>query len=75
MEQEKQLAIGVEMQLGVLSPGSASYGRRSTRGTEAVRAYVDRYVYGTRDHKEYLALFGEDALRRQAQQARPFTGG
>ena len=45
-----------------------------SRGTRAIREYLDRYVYGTRDHKEYLDLFGEDALRRQARQARQFTG-
>ncbi len=45
-----------------------------TRGTGAIREYLDRYVYGTKTHQEYLALFGEDVLTRQSEKARALTG-
>jgi len=45
------------------------------RGSEAVREYLARYVFGTRTYQEYLALFGEDALARQARSARELVGG
>ncbi|MBI4456652.1 MAG: CoA transferase subunit A [Acidobacteria bacterium] len=44
------------------------------KGTEAVQEYLDRYVHGTRRHEEYLALFGEEALRRQSRYARELAG-
>ncbi len=40
------------------------------RGTQAIREYLGRYVYRPRSHREYLALFGEEALARQARYAR-----
>jgi glutaconate CoA-transferase subunit A len=40
------------------------------RGVEGVRDYLDRFVYRPRSHPEYLALFGEGALERQARLAR-----
>ncbi len=42
----------------------------STTGTGAVREYLDRYVYGPPTFRDYLALFGEEALARQARLAR-----
>jgi glutaconate CoA-transferase subunit A len=42
----------------------------NARGTRAIREYLDRYVYGPRSHQEYLALFGEETLARQARYAR-----
>jgi len=45
------------------------------RGTPAIREYLDRYVYGPRSYREYLALFGEQALARQARSARELVGG
>ena len=46
----------------------------SSQGADGVRGYLDRYVYNTPDHKAYLALFGEDTLRKQAQSARQLVG-
>jgi glutaconate CoA-transferase subunit A len=43
-------------------------------GTEAINAYLDRYVYGTKDHQGYLALFDQERLARQARYARELTG-
>jgi glutaconate CoA-transferase subunit A len=42
----------------------------SARGSQAVREYLDRYVYGAESHQGYLALFGEETLARQARYAR-----
>jgi len=47
----------------------------TAKGTQAIREYLDRYVYGPRSHQEYLALFGEEALARQARSARELVGG
>lgn len=40
------------------------------RGTGVIREYLDRYVYGPASFAEYLALFGDEALARQARRAR-----
>lgn len=32
-------------------------------------AYLDKYVFGTKNHQEYLDLFGDETLERQAQAA------
>jgi len=45
-----------------------------TSGTGAIRDYVERYVYGVKDHQGYLALFGEEVLARQARKARELAG-
>ncbi len=47
----------------------------TARGTRAIREYLDRYVYGPQSQQEYLALFGEEALTRQARYARELVGG
>ena len=47
----------------------------SSVGSEGVQKYLDRYVYGTRSHEEYLALFGAEALERQAGYARELVEG
>jgi len=39
------------------------------KGSQAIREYLDRYVYGARSHREYLALFGDEALARQCRAA------
>lgn len=44
------------------------------RGTGAVNDYLDRFVYGVRDHGAYLALFGEEALERQRRCAEEILG-
>ena len=46
----------------------------SSQGTQGVRNYLDRYVYGTAGHEDYLALFGAETLERAAQSARKLTG-
>jgi glutaconate CoA-transferase subunit A len=43
--------------------------------TPALLQYLDEYVFSTRDHAEYLARFGEDALARQARKAQALMGG
>jgi len=45
------------------------------RGSEAAREYLARYVFGAATHRDYLALFGEDVLARQARFARELVGG
>lgn len=45
-----------------------------TKGIQAVREYLDRFIYGCRGHEEYLARFGAEALRRQARLARELVG-
>lgn len=35
----------------------------ASREGETTRQYLDKYVYGVRDHQEYLALIGEDRLK------------
>ena len=47
----------------------------SARGSQAVREYLDRYVYGPESHQAYLALFGEETLARQARYARELVVG
>lgn len=39
-------------------------------GAEGVARYLDRYVYGPPTHADYLALFGEAALRSARERAR-----
>jgi glutaconate CoA-transferase subunit A len=46
----------------------------NAKGTGAVREYLARYVYGPRTQREYLALFGEEVLARQARAARELIG-
>ncbi len=46
----------------------------SGKSVDAVRGYLERYVYGTKNHEEYLALFDDKTLKRQAQQAKELTG-
>ena len=46
----------------------------SSQGTQGVRDYLDRYVYGTAGHKDYLALFGDETLERLTKSARELTG-
>ncbi len=53
----------------------AYVGQGSSVGADGVRSYLDRYVYGTKNHEEYLALFGTEALERQARYAQELTGG
>ncbi len=48
----------------------AYVGAITARGTGAIREYLDRYVYGPRTFPDYLALFGDEALARQARLAR-----
>jgi glutaconate CoA-transferase subunit A len=43
------------------------------RGSAGVMDYLERYVYGPRDHAGYLALFSEDARRDAAARARTLT--
>ena len=47
----------------------------SSQGADGVREYLDRYVYNTPDHKDYLSLFGAGTLERKAQDARQLVGG
>ena len=47
----------------------------SSQGADGVCKYLDQYVYGTADHKDYLKLFGEGTLQRMAQNARRLVGG
>ena len=46
----------------------------SSQGAGGVREYLDRYVYQTPDHKDYLDLFGAETLERVAQSARGLVG-
>jgi len=48
----------------------AYVGAITVTGTRAIREYLDRYVYGPPTFQEYLALFGEESLARQARLAR-----
>ncbi len=41
--------------------------------TPAVRAYLDRYVYGPASYPDYLDLFGGERLARQQRQAKELT--
>ena len=47
----------------------------SSQGSEGVREYLDRYVYNTPDHKDYLSLFGAGTLERKARDAQQLVGG
>ena len=49
--------------------------RFSSKGAAGVREYLERYVYGAPDHKDYLSLFGADSLDRQAEKARSLVDG
>jgi glutaconate CoA-transferase subunit A len=42
----------------------------TAKGMRGVSEYLDRYVYKPGNQEEYLALFGEEALARQARFAR-----
>ena len=44
------------------------------KGLQAVREYLERFVYGPASHEAYLALFGQEALRRQTDLARELVG-
>jgi len=44
-----------------------------SRGIAAVRDYIGRYIIGTRNHDEYLSLFGAEALIRQTRFARDLS--
>lgn len=44
------------------------------KGLRAVKEYLERFVYGTASHGEYLSLFGEEALHRQGRYARELLG-
>lgn len=37
---------------------------------ETARAYLDKYIYGVKDHQEYLALIGEQRLHTLRNQAK-----
>lgn len=52
----------------------AYVGEIKVKGMQAVREYLDRYVYGVAGHPEYLALFGAKVIDRQCAQARELTG-
>ena len=52
-----------------------AYVAHSSKGTSGVKEYLDRYVYGTRSHEDYLALFGDETLRLRASGARELVGG
>jgi len=43
-------------------------------GSRAVTDYLDRYVYGTATHADYLEQFGPERLARQAGRARELAG-
>jgi len=45
-----------------------------SKGIRAIEEYLDRYVHGAPSHQEYLALFGEERLARQAGYARELVG-
>jgi glutaconate CoA-transferase subunit A len=45
-----------------------------TKGTRAIQEYLDRYIHGAPNHQDYLALFGEERLARQAGYARELVG-
>ena len=47
----------------------------SSQGADGVRGYLDRYVYNTPNHKDYLNLFGPGTLERKARDARQLVGG
>jgi glutaconate CoA-transferase, subunit A len=44
------------------------------RGSDGVRDYLDRYVYGPATHEEYLALFDPESIERQRAAARLLVG-
>jgi glutaconate CoA-transferase subunit A len=44
------------------------------RGTEAIREYLEQYVYGVKTHEAYLALFDQAALKRNEQDAKELLG-
>ena len=51
------------------------YARRvAAGGTEAVRAYLEEYVYGPETFEAHLAQFGRDRLLSQQRAARELTG-
>ncbi len=45
-----------------------------SKGIRAIEEYLDRYVHGAPNHQDYLALFGEERLSRQAGYARELVG-
>jgi glutaconate CoA-transferase subunit A len=47
----------------------------SSQGAGGVREYLDRWVYQTPNHEDYLDLFGADTLDRLARSARALVGG
>lgn len=46
----------------------------TAKGTGAVGEYLERYVYGPQNYREYLALFGDETLARQVRSARELLG-
>ena len=46
----------------------------SSQGAGGVRGYLDRYVYQTPDHKDYLNLFGAGTLERVTLSAKGLVG-
>lgn len=49
-------------------------GAIKARGAGVIDDYLERFVYGVSDHREYLALFGEEALARQKRCAEELLG-
>lgn len=49
-------------------------GAIKARGAGVIDDYLERFVYGVSDHREYLALFGEEALARQRRCAEELLG-
>jgi glutaconate CoA-transferase subunit A len=45
-------------------------GRITADGPDGVRAYLDEYVYGVANHREYLAQFDPELFEQQRQKAR-----
>jgi glutaconate CoA-transferase subunit A len=45
-------------------------GRITARGLDGAREYLDQYVFGPRNHQEYLALFDPGLLEQQRRYAR-----
>jgi len=35
----------------------------ASRNPDTAQAYLDKYIYGVKDHQEYLDLIGEERLR------------
>lgn len=44
-------------------------------GTDAIRDYLDRYVFGVETHSQYMALFDEDKVSELAHEAQMLVEG